>query len=96
MRAIIALKVLRDKLSEYVRLVAAGETVLVTDRDLVVAELRRPTGSSPWVVDAVLAESVRFGLLTPPLVVRKAPPDRLAVAPLGELLRDLDADRQDW
>jgi len=38
MRA-VGLKVLKNKLSEYVRLAASGETVLVTDRDRVVAEL---------------------------------------------------------
>ena len=38
MRA-VGLKTLKNKLSEYVRLVAGGETVLVTDRDRVVAEL---------------------------------------------------------
>jgi len=41
MRA-VGLKVLKNKLSEYVRLVAGGETVLVTDRDRVVAELVPP------------------------------------------------------
>ncbi|MGH6981402.1 MAG: type II toxin-antitoxin system Phd/YefM family antitoxin [Stellaceae bacterium] len=29
----VGIKVLKNKLSEYVRLAAAGETVLVTDRD---------------------------------------------------------------
>ena len=38
MRA-VGLKVLKNRLSEYVRLAAGGETVLVTDRDRVVAEL---------------------------------------------------------
>ena len=33
----VGLKVLKNKLSEYVRLAASGETVLVTDRDRVVA-----------------------------------------------------------
>jgi prevent-host-death family protein len=41
MRA-VGLKVLKNKLSEYVRLVASGETVLITDRDRVVAELVPP------------------------------------------------------
>ncbi len=41
MRA-VGLKVLKNKLSEYVRLAASGETVLVTDRDRVVAELVPP------------------------------------------------------
>ena len=40
MRA-VGVKVLKNKLSEYVRLAASGETVLVTDRDRVVAELAR-------------------------------------------------------
>ena len=35
----VGIKVLKNKLSEYIRLVAAGETVLITDRDRVVAEL---------------------------------------------------------
>ena len=40
MRA-VGLKVLKNKLSEYVRMAANGETVLITDRDRVVAELYR-------------------------------------------------------
>ena len=38
----VGLKVLKNKLSEYVRLAASGETVLVTDRDRVVAEIVPP------------------------------------------------------
>jgi antitoxin (DNA-binding transcriptional repressor) of toxin-antitoxin stability system len=38
----VDLKVLKNKLSEYVQLAADGETVLVTDRDSVVAELAPP------------------------------------------------------
>ena len=36
----VGLKVLKNKLSEYVRLVASGETVLITDRDRVVVQMR--------------------------------------------------------
>jgi antitoxin (DNA-binding transcriptional repressor) of toxin-antitoxin stability system len=36
----VGIKQLKARLSEYVRLVKAGETILVTDRDGVVAELR--------------------------------------------------------
>ena len=35
----VGIKVLKAKLSEYVRLVKSGETILVTERDEVVAEL---------------------------------------------------------
>jgi len=36
----VGIKQLKSRLSEYLRLVRGGETVLVTDRDEVVAELR--------------------------------------------------------
>ena len=39
MRA-VGVKLLKAKLSEYLRMVRAGETILVTDRDEVIAELR--------------------------------------------------------
>jgi antitoxin (DNA-binding transcriptional repressor) of toxin-antitoxin stability system len=42
MRA-VAIRELKNRLSAYLREVAAGEVVLVTDRGRVVAELRRPT-----------------------------------------------------
>ena len=60
----VGLKVLKNKLSEYVRLVANGETVLVTDRDRVVAELVPPRpGRSPLLADAQLASAVREWVL---------------------------------
>jgi len=36
----VGIKVLKAKLSEYIRLAKAGETILVTERDEVVAEIR--------------------------------------------------------
>ena len=42
----VGVKQLKTRLSEYLRLVRHGETVLVTDRDEVVAELR-PTRKQP-------------------------------------------------
>ena len=91
----VGLKVLKNKLSEYVRLAAGGETVLVTDRDRVVAELRPPQGRSPLASDAMLAEAMRSGWLSAPLVVREGPPARAPVAPLSEILNDLNGDRED-
>ena len=38
----VGIKQLKSRLSEYLRVVRSGETVLVTDRDEVVAELRPP------------------------------------------------------
>ncbi|MEZ4457590.1 MAG: PIN domain-containing protein [Gemmatimonadales bacterium] len=90
----VGLKVLKNKLAEYVRLVAAGETVLVTDRERVVAELIPPrTGRSDMASDALLAEAVRKGWVTPPVVGPVEPPAGRPVAPLRDLLAELDEDR---
>ena len=95
MRA-VGLKVLKNKLSEYVRIVAGGETVLVTDRDRVVAELVPPrSGRSEFVADAMLAEAVRSGWLTPPALPPSGPPARSPVVPFALLMRQLAKDRSD-
>jgi antitoxin (DNA-binding transcriptional repressor) of toxin-antitoxin stability system len=92
----VGLKVLKNKLSEYVRLAAGGETVLVTDRDRVVAELVPPReGRSPWLADAVVAEAVRSGWLTPPRMREAGPPPRIPVATTEQLLRELERDREE-
>lgn len=92
----VGLKVLKNRLSEYVRLVAGGETVLITDRDRVVAELVPPRpGRSPWLADALLAEAVREGYVSAPTMVAEGPPPRMPVARLKQLLKELDRDRQD-
>jgi antitoxin (DNA-binding transcriptional repressor) of toxin-antitoxin stability system len=38
----VGIKVLKDNLSKYLRMVRSGETILVTDRDEVIAEIRQP------------------------------------------------------
>ncbi len=95
MRA-VGLKTLKNKLSEYVRLAARGETILVTDRDRVVAELVPPRAErAPLLADAQLAEAVRRGWLRPPLLPAVGTPPRMPVAALAELLAELDDDRAD-
>lgn len=91
----VGLKVLKNRLSEYVRIAASGEVVLVTDRDRVVAELRAPERRGPLASDAVLAEAMRRGWLSAPRVVREEPPRSAPVAKLATLLDELDADRGD-
>ena len=94
MRA-VGIKALNSRLSEYVRKAAAGETILVTDRDRVVAEIGPPrTTRSPVLADAMLADAVRKGWITPPALHSGKPP----VAPepimsLRELTSDLAKDR---
>jgi antitoxin (DNA-binding transcriptional repressor) of toxin-antitoxin stability system len=95
MRA-VGLKVLKNKLSEYVRLAQGGETILVTDRDRVVAELVPPrAGRSPAVADAVLAELVRKGWITPAAHPLTAPPQRAPVIAFEDLMRELEEARAD-
>jgi antitoxin (DNA-binding transcriptional repressor) of toxin-antitoxin stability system len=38
----VGVKVLKDNLSKYLAMVSRGETILVTDRDEVIAEIRKP------------------------------------------------------
>ncbi len=93
MRA-VGLKTLKNKLSEYVRLAAGGETILVTDRDRVVAELVPPhTGRADLLADAQLADAVRKGWLVPPALPGETAPPRRPVARLAVLLDELGADR---
>jgi prevent-host-death family protein len=70
----VGLKTLKNKLSEYVRLAASGETVLVTDRDRVVAEIVPPqAGRDGFLADAML-DAVRRGWVTPPTLVSAGVP----------------------
>ena len=95
MRA-VGLKTLKNRLSEYVRLAANGETVLVTDRDRVVAELAPPrAGRSEALADAMLAEAVRRGWVTPPPLVDAGAPPRKPIMPFSALMEELQRDRDD-
>jgi antitoxin (DNA-binding transcriptional repressor) of toxin-antitoxin stability system len=97
MRA-VGIRELKNRLSHYVRLAEAGESVLVTDRGAVVAELRPPgsPGARAEVdpVAARLAELARKGR-----AVMAAPHDpelygaRVAVLPEGSVARLLAAER---
>jgi antitoxin (DNA-binding transcriptional repressor) of toxin-antitoxin stability system len=96
MRA-VGIKTLKNKLSEYVRLAAAGETVLISDRDQVAAQLGPPeAGRSGDVADALPADAVRRGLITPAaLPPGEPPPAPPGVMSLEQLLAELDQSRED-
>ena len=92
----VGVKLLKNRLSEYIRLAVTGETVLVTDRDQVVAELGPPrSGRASTVSDAILAEAVRKGWIAPPTAPSDSPPRRLAVTSWQALQRELADDRDD-
>jgi len=92
----VSIRQLKTKLGKYVRLAAAGETVLVTDGDRVVAELVPPHAArGDAVSDAVLAEVVRCGWMTPAASRGGPPPPQRPVAPFADLISELDRDRAD-
>ena len=94
MRA-IGIKALKNKLSEYVRIAAAGERVLVMDRDRVVAELVPPQPSIRGGDEAVLAEAIRTGYARPPIRPLNGVPARVGGFSFDDVMSGLDADRAD-
>ena len=88
----VGLKILKNKLSEYVRLAAAGETIVVTDRGRAVAEIVPLRHKS----ESIIERGVREGWITPARrPFRPLPPRLPAVATLEELLQELEQDRED-
>jgi prevent-host-death family protein len=91
----VGLKTLKNKLSEYVRLAAAGETVVITDRGRAVAELvsaQTRTGLTPFE-----EQGVQEGWLRPARVRDGSPPPSKPVPglTLEQLMTDLARDRED-
>ena len=91
----VGLKTLKNKLSEYVRLAAAGETVVITDRGRTVAEIVPPQGRPE--LTPFQERGVREGWLRPakqpfaPLPPGKPVPGLT----FEKLMEDLDRDRED-
>ncbi|HVO12960.1 MAG TPA: prevent-host-death protein [Vicinamibacteria bacterium] len=91
---VVDVRVLAERLGEYVRLAASGETVLVTEDDQVLAEIGPPRqGCAAAAADALLADAVRHGWVQPPLGAGDGPPPRAPVARWEELAAELDRDR---
>ena len=94
MRA-VSLKTLKSKLSEYVRLAAEGETILVTYHDRVVAQIVPPQGGrSPLLADATLTEAVLEGWIALPALAYGTPPPRKPMMPFAQLMQELERDRE--
>jgi prevent-host-death family protein len=89
----VGLKILKNKLSEYVRLAAAGETVVVTDRGRAVAEIVPPRQQP----ESFIERGVREGWLTPAKNRGGLPPRPKPVPGLSfeQLMADLERDRED-
>lgn len=92
----VGVKVLKNSLSAHLREVAAGRTVLVTDRGQVVAELGPPrAAANASLAQQRLADLVRSGTFTPALASSPRPrlPRRKPTAPLHAVLQDLQESR---
>ena len=91
----VGIRELKNRLSEYVRLVRSGEVVMVTDRGEVVAELRPPGGGGmeqyPALADLARRGQVRLGEPNRPGLYPVLP----AVTPPGTAARLLDEERGD-
>jgi antitoxin (DNA-binding transcriptional repressor) of toxin-antitoxin stability system len=60
----VGIRELKNRLSEYVREVRLGERVLVSDRGLIVAELREASADGTEGVPSGLAALAKDGLVT--------------------------------
>lgn len=95
----VGIRELKNRLSEYVRLVRAGEVVMVTDRGEVVAELRPPRSTAahaeeeghPGLADLARRGLVRLGEPNRPGLYPVLP----SVTPPGTAERLLDEERGD-
>ncbi len=62
----IGIKALKNQLSRYLNLVRQGEVIMVTDRDDVIAEIRRPTqvfGVGQTRMQSFIADGVARGVI---------------------------------
>jgi antitoxin (DNA-binding transcriptional repressor) of toxin-antitoxin stability system len=94
----VGIKALKNGLSGYIRAVAAGETLLVTDRDRVVAELGPPRAPAEGTdEERGWAELIRLGVVTAAHIPPDAPmpPRRTPIMSFEEMLHDLDEGRSD-
>jgi antitoxin (DNA-binding transcriptional repressor) of toxin-antitoxin stability system len=90
----VAVKELKNRLSAYLREVKNGEVVLVTDRGVVVAELRQPSaGAVLGAYDQVLERLAATGVIAPGV---PQDPRAYRPSPLSRAIRSsdlLDAER---
>jgi antitoxin (DNA-binding transcriptional repressor) of toxin-antitoxin stability system len=96
----VGIRVLKNKLSRYLDLVRQGETVLVTDRGEVIAEIRQPSpwtlsgNDSDWSFLQRLAAQGKMALAKVRGKPRSPPPKKLHYpGTLQELIDDVKGER---
>ena len=94
----VGIRILKNQLSKYLKLVQKGETVLVTDHDEVVAEIRKPAqlarqGLSRY--ESFILDAEENGVVTASSekLLLEAPPKFPGSLELAEILDDLRGDR---
>lgn len=96
----VGVRELKAQLSRYLRDVAGGETVLVTDRGRVIAELRAP-GTTPGAPESDFERRLRLLAARMPLVIGRRRPgfvyreSPVRPAAPGTVRRLLDAERDE-
>jgi antitoxin (DNA-binding transcriptional repressor) of toxin-antitoxin stability system len=89
----VGVRELKNRLSEYLRMVRNGEEILVTDRGEVVAELRQPSPrvavAYPGLLEVVRQGRARLGLPNRPDLYPALGP----VMPTGSAAKLLDEER---
>jgi prevent-host-death family protein len=93
----ISLKVLKNKLNEYIRLATAGEVILVTNRNRIVAEIVPPQPGRRLDLEKedVITRGIREGWITPARNPGTGPLPRKPVMTFEDLMKDLDESRAD-
>jgi antitoxin (DNA-binding transcriptional repressor) of toxin-antitoxin stability system len=92
----VGVRELKNRLSEYLRLIKQGESVLVTEHGVVIAELRQPGLSTAEERYPGLASLVRRGIASSVHEnVSSAYPRMQRLLPEGDALRLLDEARGD-
>ena len=93
----VGVKTLKNELSKHIRAVAAGETILITDSDRVVAELRPPTPEEAGDEAARNWERmIREGIVAPAKrPFTELPPRLPPLMTFEELMREIAEDRED-
>ena len=93
----VGIKALKNELSKHIRAVARGETVLVTDRGKVVAQLTPPPAVEQGTdAERQMAALIKAGVVTPARIHFTEPmPKRNPIMSFEEMMRDLDESRED-
>jgi hypothetical protein len=91
----VGVKELKNNLSAYLREVRRGTRIFISDRGVIVAELREPLQNSvgPLPLPPALADWISTGIVSPPLTKKEKLPSSPVKVGSGIALELLEADR---